>query len=193
MRQEDFIRDGERAVDLQRSNLWLIQDPERFCFGMDAVLLSAYAEIKAGERCLDMGTGTGILPLLLSAKTDAAELVGLEIQPESADMASRSVAMNIALRGENAPENGAAGENRPVRGRVRIVQGDLREATALFGRSSFDVVTCNPPTGAHFCLLFLFRRYHQQIVFHMKLSVLKSIFGCHSLQHLLVFGPFPPP
>lgn len=151
MRQEDFIRDGERAVDLQRSNLWLIQDPERFCFGMDAVLLSAYAEIKAGERCLDMGTGTGILPLLLSAKTDAAELVGLEIQPESADMASRSVAMNIALRGENAPENGAAGENRPVRGRVRIVQGDLREVTALFGRSSFDVVTCNPPymTGGH--------------------------------------------
>ncbi|MBO4626943.1 MAG: tRNA1(Val) (adenine(37)-N6)-methyltransferase [Lachnospiraceae bacterium] len=158
--RETFIKGNERAVDLQRSNLWLLQDPERFCFGMDAVLLSAYTEIKAGERCLDMGTGTGILPLLLSAKTDAAELVGLEIQPESADMARRSVAMNIALRGEDAEaetpaqsanETPASAQSRPVRGRVRIEEGDLKEASAIFGRGSFDVVTCNPPymTGGH--------------------------------------------
>ena len=63
--RETFIKGNERAVDLQRSNLWLLQDPERFCFGMDAVLLSAYTEIKAGERCLDMGTGTGILRQLI--------------------------------------------------------------------------------------------------------------------------------
>ena len=158
--RETFIKGNERAVDLQRSNLWLLQDPERFCFGMDAVLLSAYTEIKAGERCLDMGTGTGILPLLLSAKTDAAELVGLEIQPESADMARRSIAMNIALRGEDVEaetqastknETPASTQSRPVRGRVRIEEGDLKEASVIFGRGSFDVVTCNPPymTGGH--------------------------------------------
>lgn len=156
-----FTKGDERAVDLQRSNLWILQDPNRFCFGMDAVLLSAYTEIKAGERCLDMGTGTGILPLLLSAKTDAAELIGLEIQTESADMATRSVAMNIALRGETAEnETGVARPalgrddhalERPVLGRVRIVQGDLKEASKLFGRATMDVVTCNPPymTGGH--------------------------------------------
>ncbi|MBR5712164.1 MAG: tRNA1(Val) (adenine(37)-N6)-methyltransferase [Lachnospiraceae bacterium] len=161
MDKEKYLKDGERAVDLQRSNLWLIQDPGRFCFGVDAVLLSAFCEIKAGERCLDMGTGTGILPLLLSAKTDATELVGLEIQPESADMARRSVEMNIALRAEVRKMEGASGgsdpagsgstESRPVEGRVRIEQGDLKEASTLFGRSRFDVVTCNPPymTGGH--------------------------------------------
>ena len=158
MEKEAYIKGGERLVDLQRSNLWLIQDPGRFCFGVDAVLLSAFCEIRAGERCLDMGTGTGILPLLLSAKTDAAELVGLEIQPESADMARRSVEMNIALQAEQAAAAGTApgsGDEteaaRPVAGRVSIVQGDLREASAMFGRSRFDVVTCNPPymTGGH--------------------------------------------
>lgn len=131
-------------MDLQRSNLWIIQDPGRFCFGVDAVLLSAFCEIRAGERCLDMGTGTGILPLLLSAKTDAAELVGLEIQPESADMARRSVEMNIALQeGAETP--------RKVAGRVRIEQGDICKASGQFGRSRFDVVTCNPPymIGGH--------------------------------------------
>lgn len=144
MEVDKYLKDGERAVDLQRSNLWLIQDPGRFCFGVDAVLLSAFSEIRAGERCLDMGTGTGILPLLLSAKTDAAELVGLEIQPESADMARRSVEMNAELQG-------AAESSRSVANRVRIEQGDLREASMLFGRSRFDVVTCNPPymTGGH--------------------------------------------
>ena len=127
-----------------------------------------------------MGTGTGILPLLLSAKTEAAELVGLEIQPESADMARRSVEMNIAMQEAAAavqdadgataqeaaagaaqqasgeaeaalPQDAAAATTRIVAGRVRIEQGDLKEASALFGRSRFDVVTCNPPymIGGH--------------------------------------------
>ena len=157
MKKEAYIKNGERADDLQRSNLWIIQNPGRFCFGIDAVVLSAFCDIKAGDRCLDMGTGTGILPLLLSAKTDAAELTGLEIQPESADMARRSVEMNIALRGEDtenealAAAEGANGPIRLVRGRVSIMEGDLREASSIFGRSRFEVVTCNPPymTGGH--------------------------------------------
>ncbi len=125
--RESFLREGERLVDLERSGLWLIQHPQRFCFGMDAVLLSAFAHARAGESVLDLGTGTGILPLLMSAKTEAASLTGLEIQKESAEMAARSVELNA------------------LTDRIRIVEGDLCEASKIFGRSRFDVITCNPP------------------------------------------------
>ena len=122
-----LLKNGERIDDLQRNNLKIIQNPEKFCFGMDAVLLSGFVNAKKGGRLLDLGTGTGILPILLSAKTEMSELTGLEIQPESADMASRSVELN------------GIGE------RVRIVCGDIKEADRLFALSSFDVITCNPP------------------------------------------------
>ena len=91
-----MLRPGERLDDLQRNGYRIIQDPGRFCFGMDAVLLSGFAAegIKPGSRLLDMGTGTGIIPILLEARTKASHLTGLEIQPESADMARRSVALN---------------------------------------------------------------------------------------------------
>ena len=91
-----MLKSGERIDDLQRNGLKIIQDPGRFCFGMDAVLLSGFASagIRQGMRVLDLGTGTGIIPLLLSAKTQAESLCGLEIQADSADMARRSVAMN---------------------------------------------------------------------------------------------------
>ena len=88
------LKPGERADDLQLCGLYCIQDPDRFCFGMDAVLLSGYATVKENETCLDLGTGTGILPLLLSAKTKGKHFTGLEIQEESAEMASRSVRLN---------------------------------------------------------------------------------------------------
>ncbi len=129
---ENFLRDGERLDDLERNHLHIIQDPKRFCFGMDAVLLSGMVKVPAGGRLIDLGTGTGILPLLLSAKTEASELIGLEIQPESADMARRSVAYNVA--------SGALAE-----GRISIVEGDLKEATKRFGKGHFAAVTCNPP------------------------------------------------
>ncbi|MCM1537652.1 MAG: tRNA1(Val) (adenine(37)-N6)-methyltransferase [bacterium] len=119
--------ESERIDDLQLSGLRIIQDSKRFCFGMDAVLLSGFAKAKPGSRVLDLGTGTGIIPLLLSAKTRAGKLVGLEIQQESADMARRSVGMNALTQ------------------RIDIVTGDIREARELFGASAFDVVTSNPP------------------------------------------------
>ncbi|MDE5819655.1 MAG: tRNA1(Val) (adenine(37)-N6)-methyltransferase [Lachnospiraceae bacterium] len=124
---ETELRENERIDDLQRSGLRIIQNSKRFCFGMDAVLLSGFVRAKQGDQVLDLGTGTGIIPILLSAKTQAEKLIGLEIQRESAEMAKRSVAMNA------------------LEERVDIVTGDIREAKALFGASVFDVVTSNPP------------------------------------------------
>lgn len=127
MNKEDYLRPGERLDELQRNGYFIIQDPARFCFGMDAVLLSGFAKVKAGERAIDLGTGTGIIPILLEAKTKGDYFVGLEIQPESAEMARRSVALN------------------GLEEKVEIVEGDIKQASQLFGASSFDVVTSNPP------------------------------------------------
>ncbi|MCI8613516.1 tRNA1(Val) (adenine(37)-N6)-methyltransferase [Parablautia intestinalis] len=122
-----LIKENERIDDLQRNHYKIIQDPDKFCFGMDAVLLSGFAKAKEGESVLDLGTGTGIIPILLEAKTKAARFVGLEIQPESADMAARSVKLN------------------GLESKIEIVTGDIKEAVSLFGAASFHVVTCNPP------------------------------------------------
>ena len=118
---------SERIDDLQRKGYKIIQNTEKFCFGMDAVLLSSFALVKAGEKVLDMGTGTGIIPILLEAKTEGEHFTGLEIQPESAEMAGRSVALN------NLNE------------KIDIVEGDIKEASNIFGKNIFNVVTVNPP------------------------------------------------
>ena len=88
------LKENERIDDLQRNGYQIIQDPKRFCFGMDAVLLSGFARAKEGDKVLDMCTGTGIIPILMEAKTKASHLTGLEIQEDSADMARRSVLLN---------------------------------------------------------------------------------------------------
>lgn len=121
------LKENERIDDLQRNHYRIIQNPEKFCFGMDAVLLSGFAGAKEGSQVLDLGTGTGIIPILMEAKTDAAHLVGLEIQEDSADMARRSVCLNR------------------LEEKIEIITGDIKEAVSLFGAASFDVVTCNPP------------------------------------------------
>ena len=118
---------GERIDELQRNGYRIIQNPERFCFGMDAVLLSGFARAKKQERCLDLGCGNGIIPILMEAKTEGKHFTGLEIQPESADMAKRSVALN------------------GLQDRIDIVEGDIKAASKIFGASSFHVVTTNPP------------------------------------------------
>ena len=78
-----YLQPGERLDDLQINNYKIIQHPQKFCFGMDAVLLSAFAQIRKGGNVLDLGTGTGILPILLAAKTEANHFDALEIQQES--------------------------------------------------------------------------------------------------------------
>lgn len=121
------IKEGERIDDLQRNGYQIIQDTRRFCFGMDAVLLAGFSKVKPKEKVLDLGTGTGIIPILLRGRTKGESFTGLEIQPESADMAARSVKLNH------------------LEDSVRIVTGDIKEADQIFGVASFHVVTCNPP------------------------------------------------
>lgn len=128
---QNNLRPGEHIDELQRNGYRIIQDRKRFCFGMDAVLLSGFVHVKPGERVLDLGTGTGIIPILLEAKTEGKHFTGLEIQPESADMAGRSVELNH------------------LEEKIEIVNGDIKDASKYFGASSFDVITTNPPYMIH--------------------------------------------
>lgn len=132
MNREIVLQENERLDDLQ-NGYFIIQNTKNFCYGIDAVLLAGFARVKPGERVLDMGTGTGIIPILLKAKTPGEHFTGLEIQEESAQMARRSVVYNGLEKD------------------IEIRTGDIREAAAIFGRASFSVVTCNPPymTGSH--------------------------------------------
>lgn len=121
------LKEGERIDELHRNGYRIIQNERLFCFGMDAVLLSGFARVREGERALDLGTGTGIIPILLAAKTKGEHFTGLEISETSADMARRSVELN------------------GLSNRMEIVQGDIKEAGELFAPASFDVITSNPP------------------------------------------------
>jgi tRNA1Val (adenine37-N6)-methyltransferase len=121
------LKENERVDELQRNGYKIIQNPEKFCFGMDAVLLTGFAKDAVGETLLDLGTGTGIIPILMEAKTEIAHLTGLEVQEESADMARRSVELNS------------------LSDKISIVTGDIKEAGSLFKAASFDCITCNPP------------------------------------------------
>ena len=118
---------GERLDELHRNGYFIIQNPSRFCFGMDAVLLSGFASVKPGEHVLDLGCGNGIIPILLEAKTKGEHFTGLEIQPENVDMACRSVSYNH------------------LESKITILQGDIKDASRRFGASSFHVITTNPP------------------------------------------------
>lgn len=121
------LKVGERLDDLNRKGYRIIQNEKLFCFGMDAVLLSGFANVKEGGRALDLGTGTGIIPILMEARTKGSYFAGLEISKTSADMAARSVALN------------------GLEHKVEIIQGDIKEAGELFAPASFDTVTSNPP------------------------------------------------
>lgn len=118
---------GERLDDLERNGLFIIQHEKRFRFGVDAVLLSWFAKAKKGEKVLDLCTGTGVVPLLMTAKTQAESFCALEIQHEVAEMAKRSVAFN------------------GLEEKIAVVEGDVKEASRIFGGASFHVVTVNPP------------------------------------------------
>lgn len=121
-----MLHPNERLDDLQ-NGYEIIQNPAYFCYGIDAVLLAWFAKAKPEERVLDMGTGPGVIPLLLKARGKGRHITGLEIQEQVAEMANRSIQYN------HAEED------------ITIVNGDIKEASAIFGKASFHVVTCNPP------------------------------------------------
>ena len=147
------LLEGERLDDLQ-NGYRLIQDPRDFCYGIDAVLLAWFARVKPGEQVLDLGTGSGVVPLLLKGRTQGGHFTGLEIQEKSAAMARRSVAWNHLER------------------EVSIVTGDIKEAAGIFGPASFHVVTSNPPymTGSHGLV-----NPHQAIARHEVLCTLEDV------------------
>lgn len=124
---DEILQENERIDDLHRNGYRIIQNAELFCFGQDAVLLSAFARAKKGERALDLCTGNGIVPILMAAKNTCESYNALEILPQSAELAQRSVALNH------------------LEDKIRIMQGDLREADRIYAPSSFDVITVNPP------------------------------------------------
>lgn len=122
-----MLKDSERIDDLGCNDLKIIQNKDWFCFGMDAVLLANYCDIKNNSTVVDLGTGTGIIPILLSGKTKAKKIYGIEIQEEVAEMASRSIELNN------------------LGDRIEIKNIDLKQATTVLGKNKFDVVTSNPP------------------------------------------------
>ena len=125
-----MVKENERVDDLQLKGFKIIQDPAKFCFGIDAVLLSGFADVRKGDTVMDLGTGTGIIPILLAGKTLAQSIYGVDIQPDMIEMAGRSILLN------------------KLESRVFITQMDIKdiggENTHLKKRS-FDVVTSNPP------------------------------------------------
>jgi len=121
------LLENERIDDLQYRGLKLIQKKDGFCFGVDAVLLANFADVKKDDRVIDLGTGTGIIPILLAGRTQAGTISGIEIQQEMAGMAERSIKLNS------------------LEDRVKIVCGDIKNSVEIFGPSSCNVVVTNPP------------------------------------------------
>ena len=121
------LKDKERIDNLQCKGLRLIQNPDGFCFGIDAVLLANFSKVKRGSKVVDLGTGTGIIPVLISGKSRADKIIGVEIQEEVAEMATRSVKLN------------------DLEDRVSILNEDLNDITSLIGKNTVDVVVSNPP------------------------------------------------
>ena len=127
---EALIRPGERLDELQRAGLRILQRQDGFRFGTDAVLLADFAAAKKGEHVCDMGTGTGVLPMLISARSEKTTFDAFEIQPEVADMAARSVRLN------------------GLNDRIRIHQADCRDAAEHIGYEVCHLVVTNPPYTA---------------------------------------------
>lgn len=124
---ENFLLENERLDDLEINNLKIIQNPDKFCFGMDAVLLSDFAKIKKNAKLIDFCTGNAVIPLLLSAKYEISKINALEYQEYVADMAKRSIKYN------------------DLDTLISIEQGDIRNIRQIYEPQSVNAVTCNPP------------------------------------------------
>ena len=123
-----LVKENERIDDLEFKDLKIIQNKNGFCFGIDSILLTDFAkEMKPNSKVIDLGTGTGIIPILLSKKTKSCNFIGCEIQKEVALMAERSIKINNL-------------ENQ-----IEIENMDILDLKNKFKKGCFDVVTTNPP------------------------------------------------
>lgn len=122
-----FLKDCERLDDLQYKGLKIIQNKNFFCFGIDAVLLSDFTDVHTKDSVLDIGTGNAIIPILLSGRSMSKKIIGIEIQPEIAELARRNIILNR------------------LEERVSIVTGDIKDSLKYFAPSSFNVIVSNPP------------------------------------------------
>ncbi len=123
----NILKENERIDELHRNNYVIIQDVKRFCFGIDAVLLSDFAKAKKNDIVFDIGTGTGIIPILMSAKTEAKKFFAIDIQKESVDMAKRSVELN------------------KLNDKIEVFHLDIKNVFDKFEKNSVNVITSNPP------------------------------------------------
>lgn len=121
------LKDSERINDLQLKGLKIIQDTNGFCFGIDAVLLANFTKIKKGAKVVDLGTGTGIIPILIAGKSEAKKIIGVEIQEDVYEMATRSVKLNS------------------LEERVEIINDDIKSIDKVLDINGYHVVTSNPP------------------------------------------------
>jgi tRNA1(Val) A37 N6-methylase TrmN6 len=120
------LRENERIDDLMRDGLKIIQHPDIFCFSMDAILLSRFANTPRNGRIMDFCTGTGVIPILMSTRTKA-KIWAVEIQPEIADLAKRSVSLN------------------KLDEQIEVLNDDILNMLGQFQHGFFDYITCNPP------------------------------------------------
>ncbi|MBQ9519276.1 MAG: tRNA1(Val) (adenine(37)-N6)-methyltransferase [Firmicutes bacterium] len=125
--KEDLLKKGERLDDLHRNGYMLIQNPKKFCFGLDAVLLSGFAKARPEELVMDLCSGNGVVPILMEGKTECEQFVGVEIQPDNVDMANRSIQYN------------------GQQDKIFMECCDLKDIDKIYNKHLFDVVTCNPP------------------------------------------------
>jgi tRNA1(Val) A37 N6-methylase TrmN6 len=121
------LYESERIDDLLTHNMKIIQSREVFCFSLDAVLLARFASVPKRGRVMDLCTGNGAIPLIMSTRSKEATFEGLEIQPRLYDMARRNVLIN------------------GLESRITMHHGDVKEAVSRFGHGAFDLITCNPP------------------------------------------------
>ena len=122
------LKENERLDDLQINNLKIIQNKNGFCYGIDSVLISDYAKkMKKNARIIDLGTGTGVIAILLTAKVNPKKIIGVEIQESIAEMAKRSILLNH------------------LEDKVEILHEDIRKLDKILENNSFDVIVTNPP------------------------------------------------
>ena len=130
---ENLVKENERIDDLQFRGLKVIQNPESFCFGTDAVLLADFATVKKNAMVCDLGTGTGIIPILLYGRHEFVHCDAVEIQEDMAQMAQRSMLLN------------------GIESKISVFNRDMRQVKEFLPSCAYSTVVCNPPYKKDCC------------------------------------------